>query len=43
MLDVLRPATTGAIKPPELIDVIGTHALIDLPYGKELRWTDLGE
>jgi len=43
MLDVLRPATIGAIKPAEINQVIGTVALKDLPFGKEIRWTDLGE
>jgi N-acetylneuraminate synthase len=43
MLDVLRPATAGAVKPHELVHMIGTHALKDLPFGKEIRWTDLGE
>ncbi|MFN3742129.1 MAG: N-acetylneuraminate synthase family protein [Anaerolineales bacterium] len=42
MIDVLRPATPGAIKPPEIEAVIGTRALHDIPAGKELRWTDLG-
>ena len=42
MLDVLRPATPGAIKPHEIPNVIGKKALTDLPKGKELRWTDLG-
>jgi N-acetylneuraminate synthase len=42
MLDVLRPATPGAIKPDQIPEVIGTRALSDIPYGKELRWTDLG-
>ncbi len=42
MIDVLRPATPGAILPPHLPEVIGTKALHDLPAGKELRWTDLG-
>ena len=43
MIDVLRPATPGAIKPNEVGNVIGTRALHDIPFGKELRWTDLGE
>lgn len=43
MIDVLRPATPGAILPPEIDRVIGTKALHDLPYGKEIRWTDLGD
>jgi len=42
MIDVLRPATPGAIKPDQIVAVIGTRALADLPCGKELRWTDLG-
>ena len=42
MIDVLRPAAPGAIKPHEIPDVLGTKALTDLPAGKELRWTDLG-
>lgn len=42
MIDVLRPATPGAIMPYEINQVIGTRALKDLPTGKELRWTDLG-
>lgn len=41
MIDVLRPATTGAIKPDQIEQVIGTKALTDLAYGQELRWTDL--
>jgi len=43
MIDVLRPATPGAIRPHEINAVIGTRAINDLPKGKELRWTDLGE
>jgi len=42
-LDVLRPATIGAIKPDQIDQVIGTVALRDLPFGKEIRWTDLGK
>ena len=42
MIDVLRPATPGAIKPSLLQMVIGTKALKDIPAGKELKWTDLG-
>lgn len=43
MIDVLRPATPGAIKPDQIQNVIGAKALHDMPLGKELRWTDLGE
>jgi N-acetylneuraminate synthase len=42
MVDVLRPATPGAILPGDLGQVIGTHAQEDIPMGKELRWTMLG-
>lgn len=42
MIDVLRPATPGAIKPDQIQNVLGTKALMDMPMGKELRWTDLG-
>jgi len=43
MIEVLRPATPGAILPPHIPEVIGTRALVDIPFGKELRWTDLGK
>src|SRR5512134_3896984 len=42
MIDVLRPATPGAIKPDQIENVLGTKALHDFKYGQELRWTDLG-
>ncbi len=42
MMDVLRPATPGAILPYDIPAVIGARALTDIPAGKELRWTDLG-
>ncbi|GAB4499842.1 MAG: N-acetylneuraminate synthase family protein [Anaerolineales bacterium] len=43
MLDVLRPATPGALKPHEIPQVLGAKLLHDVPAGKELRWIDLGE
>jgi sialic acid synthase SpsE len=42
MIDVLRPATPGALKPSEIAQVVGMNARVDIPMGKELRWTDLG-
>jgi len=42
MIDVLRPATPGAIKPDQIPNVIGSKSLHDMPMGRELRWTDLG-
>jgi N-acetylneuraminate synthase len=43
MIDVLRPATPGAIKPHEIPSVVGKRPRVDIPLGKELRWTELGE
>ncbi len=43
MLDVLRPATPGAILPPYIQQVVGCKAITNLPAGKEIRWVDLGE
>ncbi len=42
MIDVLRPATIGAIMPYEIQDVIGLKALEHIPAGQELRWTHFG-
>jgi sialic acid synthase SpsE len=42
MIDVLRPASLGAIKPNDITAVLGTRALVDIPFGKELQWVDLG-
>jgi sialic acid synthase SpsE len=41
MIAVLRPATLGAILPDQLSNIIGMRARVDIPSGKELRWTDL--
>jgi N-acetylneuraminate synthase len=38
MIDVLRPATPGAILPDQVEKVIGMKAITDIPAGKELRW-----
>jgi sialic acid synthase SpsE len=43
MIDVLRPAVYGGIMPYEIDAVVGTRVLVDIPKGKELRWTDVGE
>ena len=42
MVEPLRPAAPGAIMPYEIDKVIGAKALMDIPFGKDLRWTDLG-
>jgi len=41
MIDVLRPATPGAILPDKLTEVVGKKARVDIPFGREIRWTDL--
>ena len=39
---LMRPATPGAIPPYEIDRVVGTHALLPIESGQELRWTMLG-
>ena len=41
-IDVLRPATPGAIMPYDIDLVVGRVARQDIPAGQELRWTQLG-
>ena len=43
MIEVLRPATPGALMSWDLEKVIGMKARTDLPFGKDLRWSDLEE
>lgn len=43
MIEVLRPATHGAILPYEISKVIGLKALESIPGGQELRWSHFGE
>lgn len=42
MIDVLRPASPGAILPYEIDRVMGLKVLERIPAGQELRWTQLG-
>lgn len=42
MIDVLRPATAGAIQPYELDDLIGLKVLERISAGQELRWSQFG-
>jgi len=37
-VELLRPATPGAILPGDIENVLGMKALQDIPAGKELRW-----
>jgi len=43
MVEVLRPATPGALMSWDIDQVIGMKARKVLPFGKDLRWTDLEE
>jgi len=43
MIEILRPATPGALMSWDLGRVIGMKARTDMPFGKDLRWTDLEE
>lgn len=43
MIDVLRPAPPEAIMPYDIATVIGLKARVDIPFGKDLRWTMLGD
>ncbi|MDO9546767.1 MAG: N-acetylneuraminate synthase family protein [Pelolinea sp.] len=40
-IDVLRPATPGAIRPDSINDVVGMKLISDMPFGKEFHWGDL--
>jgi sialic acid synthase SpsE len=42
MIDVLRPATAGAIMPYEIDDLLGLKALERISAGQELRWSQFG-
>ena len=41
MIDVLRPATRGAILPDQIENIIGMKVNKNIPFGKELTWGDL--
>jgi len=43
MIDVLRPATPGAIPPDQIASVIGMKTIKKLRAGEELRWGLLSE
>ena len=43
MIDVLRPATPGAIHPDQIGKTIGMKALVEIPAGKELTWGMLAD
>lgn len=41
MVEPLRPVALGAIMPWEMDLIVGKKALVDMPYGMELRWENL--
>jgi N-acetylneuraminate synthase len=41
MLEILRPATPGALMAWDIPQVLGKTAVAAMPYGKELRMSDL--
>jgi sialic acid synthase SpsE len=41
MVEPLRPAAAGAMMPWEITDLVGKKALIDMPYGMDLRWENV--
>jgi N-acetylneuraminate synthase len=43
MVEALRPASAQAIMPWELDVLIGKSALVDMPFGMDLRWENIGE
>jgi len=43
MLEVLRPASPGALMAWDKPAVLGKQARSDMPFGKEVRWSDLGD
>jgi len=42
MVEPLRPAARGAMMPWEIEAVVGKKALVDMPYGMDLRWENIG-
>jgi N-acetylneuraminate synthase len=43
MIDVLRPAPEGSIRPYEIDVLIGKKAVEDIPEGSEIRWPEVVE
>ena len=43
MIDVLRPAVPGAVKPSEISDLIGKTVLHEMPFGMEFSWQNLSK
>jgi N-acetylneuraminate synthase len=43
MVEPLRPNAPGSIQPWELDALVGKQALVDMPYGMDLRWENIGK
>jgi len=43
MVEPLRPAVSGAAMPWELDDLVGKSALVDMPFGMEMKWVNIKE
>ncbi len=43
VVEPLRPAAAGAMMPWEVDDLVGKKALIDMPYGMDIRWENVGQ
>jgi len=41
MVEPLRPAVPGALMAWDIDDLVGKKALVDMVYGKELRWSEI--
>jgi len=42
MVEPLRPNALGSIQPWQLDELVGKKALVDMPYGMELCWENVG-
>jgi sialic acid synthase SpsE len=42
LVEPLRPNVPGAVQPWEVEALVGKKALIDMPYGMEIRWENIG-
>jgi len=42
LVEPLRPAAPGAIMPWELESLVGKKTLIDMPFGMDFRWENIG-
>ena len=42
MVEPLRPAASGAVMPWDLEKLEGKKALIDMPFGMEIKWENIG-